>query len=97
MRRAAPFDGSAILAQMLLSRGMVSHQPNAFARAPQRAENSHKKWLSTAAEQAFTCSRCGKSGVRRSGPQALLAPLAREAGFRIYRCRFCHASYFEEV
>jgi len=45
----------------------------------------------------FTCSRCGFDDVRKSGPADILASLAHESGFRIYRCRACHASYFEQV
>ena len=75
---------------------MISQQ-NVRPRAPHKAAKPRAHSHGTSAAPAFTCSRCGHKGVRHSGAQDILAPVAREVGFRIYRCRACHASYFEEV
>jgi len=76
------------------TRAMIGDQHSLPAREARAARASAR---ATPAVSHFTCSRCGLDDVRRSGRADILASLAQKTGFRIYRCRACHASYFEQL
>jgi ribosomal protein L40E len=76
---------------------MVTQQTTRRAISARAAAGSVPNWASSATPPALTCARCGSTEVRPSGARDILAPLARRTGFRIYRCRYCHAGYFEEA
>ncbi len=76
---------------------MVSQQMNVRVHVMQRAINASGGSIATARAPHLTCTRCGQSEVRRSGPRDILSSLARRNGYKIFRCRACHASYFEET
>jgi len=75
---------------------MLGQQRNIHGLASRQAANSNAKAPVSAASRSIRCARCGHKGVRRCGAQDILASLAHQTGFELYRCRACFASYFEE-
>ena len=77
---------------------MIDQPQTGLSLQRQRAARTNRA-RATRGAASFTCARCGceNANARDAGSKDILASLARDTGFRIYRCRSCHAGHFEEV